>query len=79
MGGMPADKSLLSKIEQGSKSFKPKRVLRNPRRVRGSRTKRPPSGKSIAVGFFISSDKVPKRTLRPACRRIDDKHAMFCK
>ena len=61
--GMPAERSLLSRIVQGSKSFRPRR----PRlRTSGSTVRALPSGSGISVGVLIASSSVPRRTFRPA-------------
>ena len=60
---MPADRSLLSKMVQGSKSFSPNR----PRlRTSGSSVITVPSGSSSGVGAVIVSSSVPSRTFMPA-------------
>ena len=64
---MPADRSLLSRMVQGSKSFSPRR----PRvRTSGSSFRLLPSGSATSVGAVMVSSSVPRRTFRPACVKI---------
>ena len=71
---MPADRSLFSRIVQGSKSFRPRRL-----RVRtsGSTVRLVPSGSGTGVGAVIASSSVPRRTLSPAWWKISISRATF--
>ena len=63
MPGIPADKSLFSKIVQGSKSLSPRRVSL---RISGSMLMTSPLGTLKLVGSLISGLSEPKRTFSPA-------------
>ncbi|MNY44681.1 hypothetical protein D3C86_1797300 [compost metagenome] len=67
MPGGPADRSLLSRIVQGSKSFKPRRRLL---RITGSSVTDSPLGRLITVVFLISRLIEPTRTLSPAILKM---------
>ena len=60
---MPADRSLLSKMVQGSKFFRPRR---RSVRISGSIVMLSPVGSFSVVGSLMSGLSEPKRTLRPA-------------
>ena len=72
--GSPAERSLLSRIVQGSKSFRPIRL-----RVRtsGSTVSELPSGSGTGVGAVIVSSRVPSRTFSPAWWKISISRATF--
>ncbi len=63
MPGAPAERSLLSRMVQGSKCFSPRRRLP---RTTGSRHTVSPFGSSIFFGDLIAGSIEPTRTLRPA-------------
>ena len=63
MPGTPALRSLLSRMVQGSKFFRPRRRLV---RTSGSSITVSPPGSSMVVGALMSLDIEPSRTLRPA-------------
>ena len=63
MPGAPADRALLSKMVQGSKSLSPSR---NWLRTTGSSVIVSPPGISKAVGSLMSGLTEPMRTLSPA-------------
>ncbi|MCY1365189.1 hypothetical protein D9M69_520250 [compost metagenome] len=63
MPGVPAESSLLSKIVQGSKFFRPRRRLE---RTTGSSVTVSPLGSSIFLGDLMAGSIEPMRTLRPA-------------
>ena len=63
MPGAPAERSLFSRMVQGSKSFSPSRCLL---RTTGSSSTDSPVGSWMVVGSLISGLMEPMRTFSPA-------------
>ena len=76
MPGGPADRSLLSKIVQGSKFFSPRRRLL---RITGSSVTVSPWGSVMVVVFLMSGLMEPTRTFSPAMLKMRTSCATFAR
>ena len=74
MPGVPADRSLFSRMVHGSKFLMPRRRLV---RTTGSSVTVSPFGSSIVFGDLIAGSMEPTRTLSPAMWKIRTSCAMF--